>query len=189
MIFLAVRDTNARLDSLVCDTAVPQLQNKIASVVSEAINSVVPDEDFVRVVRSPDGKILSVESDTRAVNLYRAAVTEEISRRLSELSEYYVRISLANVFDDEVILGNFPELRLRASVEPNGSVETSVRDSLTSAGINQTLHRIELSVTVDVKALLLISTVDVSSVTNVCIAETVIVGDVPSVFLSDHIPV
>ncbi|MEI3153183.1 MAG: sporulation protein YunB [Eubacteriales bacterium] len=74
-------------------------------------------------------------------------------------------------------------MRIPASVEPSGSAETTVKSSLVSAGINQSLHKITLSVRVSVTAMLLISTVDVDTETDVCIAETVIIGDVPKVFL------
>ena len=74
-------------------------------------------------------------------------------------------------------------MRIPASVEPSGSTETTVKSSLASAGINQSLHKITLSVRVSVTAMLLISTVDVDTETDVCIAETVIIGDVPKVFL------
>lgn len=85
--------------------------------------------------------------------------------------------------DDEIVFGRFPSWRIPASVEPNGSAETTVKSSLTSAGINQSLHKITLSVKVRITAMLLISTVDVETDTDICIAETVIIGEVPSVFL------
>lgn len=181
--------TNRNLDSLVKDVAVPQLQNMITQTVNQAIETVASgyETNFVKLTRDANGKIVSIETDTQLINRFRAEVTDEISRLLDEKTSYYVYISLSNVYDDEIVLGNFPNLKLKANVEPNGGAETSVISSLTSAGINQSLHKIELSVDITVKALLLISTVDVNSKTNVCVAETVIIGDVPSVFLGENI--
>ena len=179
--------TNKKLDSIVKEIAVPQLQNEITETINSAIEKVSSEteNDFVRIYRASDGKILSVETDTRKINLFRAAVTREIAARLSEISEYYIYVPLSNVYDDEVILGNFPKLKLRANIEPNTGTETKVSSSLSSAGINQSLHKIELSVSISMKAMLLISTVDVTTESNVCIAETVIIGDVPSVFFGE----
>ena len=193
MIFIAASAfwiyTNKKLDSLVKDVAVPQIKNKITETVNGAIEKIaaVYENDFVKITRDKNERIVSVETDQQKINLYRAAVTREIADRLSGLSDYYVYISLSNVYDDEIVLGNFPQLKIRANVEPNGGTETKAVSSLTSAGINQSLHKIELSVSVNVKVMLLISTVDVDVKTNVCIAETVIIGDVPEVFFGENV--
>lgn len=183
---IAVSYTNSKLDPLVCDTAIPQIQNAINVIINEATEKILNSfsADFISVKCGDNGKIISVETDTSAINRFRTSVSLEISSRLSELSEYGVYIALSNILDDEIILGRFPDLRVRANIEPNGGAETTVSSSLTSAGINQSLHRIKLSVRVDVRALLLISTVEVSTSTDICIAETVIIGDVPAVYLS-----
>lgn len=184
---ISVSYANNKLDPLVRDTAIPQLRNLIAQIINESVDKILDSGHgrFVSVIYGDGGKIISIETDPLEINKFRTSVSREIAARLSVLEEYYVNISLANVFDDEVILGRFPDWRLRASVEPNGGTETSVESTLTSAGINQSLHRIDLSVTVGIKALLLISTVDVTNTTNVCIAETVIIGEVPSVYLGN----
>ena len=176
---------NQKLDPLVCAAATPQIKAEMTRVINEAISEAMTgyEEKLVSIRYGTDGKILSIETDSAKINLLRALVTEKINEKIKAYGEYGVTISLSNILDDEIILGRFPSWRIPASVEPSGSAETTVKSSLASAGINQSLHKITLSVRVSVTAMLLISTVDVDTETDVCIADTVIIGDVPKVFL------
>ena len=174
---------NRKLDPLVCDAATPRLRAEMTRVINEAVSEAMSDYDEKLITYGSSGKILSVETDSVKINLLRALVTEKINEKIKSYSEYTITISFSNIMDDEIVFGRFPSWRIPASVEPNGSAETTVKSSLTSAGINQSLHKITLSVKVRITAMLLISTVDVETDTDICIAETVIIGEVPSVFL------
>ena len=176
---------NQKLDPLVCAAATPQIKAEMTRVINEAISEAMTgyEEKLVSIRYGTDGKILSIETDSTKINLLRALVTEKINEKIKSYSEYTITISFSNIMDDEIVFGRFPSWRIPASVEPNGSAETTVKSSLTSAGINQSLHKITLSVKVRITAMLLISTVDVETDTDICIAETVIIGEVPSVFL------
>lgn len=183
---LSVIYLNQKLDPLVCAAATPQLKAEMTRVINEAISEAMTgyEEKLVSIRYGSDGKILSIETDSAKINLLRALVTEKINEKIKAYGEYSVTISVSNIMDDEIVFGRFPSWRIPASVEPNGSAETTVKSSLVSAGINQSLHKITLSVRVSVTAMLLISTVDVDTETDICIAETVIIGEVPTIFLA-----
>ena len=51
------------------------------------------------------------------------------------------------------------------------------------AGINQTLHQLNMTVLVDVAVLVLGKTITFTVASEVVVAETIIVGDVPDTFL------
>ncbi len=59
--------------------------------------------------------------------------------------------------------------------------------SLTSAGINQTLHTVSLEVTASVEIVLPSGPRDVSTVTDVLLCESVIVGKVPDAFFGGNL--
>ena len=62
-------------------------------------------------------------------------------------------------------------------------IETDIESEFISAGINQTNYRLSLCATVGVTAVMLISTATVDVCTSVSIAEMLIVGEVPTVYL------
>ena len=61
--------------------------------------------------------------------------------------------------------------------------DANFHSNFTQAGINQTLHQVTMQVSVDVAVLVLGETASFTMVSEVVVAETVIVGDVPNTFL------
>lgn len=173
---------NKKLDPLVCDIAEEQIKNNIADVVSNTVSRYISDGEYINITY--DNGVRTVCADQSALNLLKANVISDISSMLESAEEYSVKVSLSNLFDDEVIFGRFPSLNIPASILPIYSVNGNIRTELTSAGINQSHYNIVLSINVDVNALLLISTIEISTNYDMCIADVVIVGEVPSVYLS-----
>ena len=64
-----------------------------------------------------------------------------------------------------------------------GTVDGEFFSEFTSAGVNQTLHRICLKLTVPLTLMLPGGAVETVSETELCVAETVIVGQVPQTYL------
>lgn len=69
-------------------------------------------------------------------------------------------------------------LRLR----PVGLVKTKIINQFDEAGINQTRHRIQLQVTVDMLSLLPGYRISSQAQSNIILAETIIVGLVPDAY-------
>ena len=61
--------------------------------------------------------------------------------------------------------------------------DASFSSNFTQAGINQTLHQLNMSVSVDVTVLVLGQTTEFTVSSQVVVAETIIVGQVPDTFL------
>ena len=79
-----------------------------------------------------------------------------------------------------VLAGFGPEITFR--VLQVGSVICSFESEFTSAGINQTVHSIYLDVTSEVSVVLPSGTKKISTVTEVMVAESLIVGEVPDIY-------
>lgn len=61
----------------------------------------------------------------------------------------------------------------------SGSAETEFKSEFQSGGMNQTIHNLSLSITTDITVLIPPASENTSVSTDVVIAETVIVGEVP----------
>ena len=171
---------NRKLDPIVRDIAGEQIKNNISSIVSNTVREHTFDGEYIKVTYS-DGKIASVGTDAAILNKLQSELISEISGKISDISGYNVAVSFSNIFDDEVIFGK-TALSIDATVLPVYSVTGNIRTEFSDAGINQTRYSVILSINVNVSAVLLISTIDVKSEYEICIAEMVIVGDVPSVY-------
>lgn len=172
---------NRRLDPIVSDIAREQIKNSVSRLVSETVKERALGGEYINVTYS-GGAVSSITTDTAALNALEADIISDISEKLSRVESYDVHISFSNLFDDEIIFGN-STLSVKANVLPVSSVSADVRSELESAGINQTHYSIILSINVGINAVLLISTVEINTTYEICIADTVIVGKVPEIYL------
>lgn len=164
-------------------------QSRAEALATYAINSAVSDEmtsqnitynDLVEFDKTEDGKINAVKTNIVKLNQLKAALSKKTQNYLSNMDEAILTIPLGNIINGEFLSGRGPKLQFR--MVPVGSVGTDIENVFTSAGINQTRHQIMLKVNVQVSVLLPVSTAYASVETSVCIAETVIVGDVPDTY-------
>ena len=67
--------------------------------------------------------------------------------------------------------------------EPIRNSDATFESNFSQAGINQTLHQLNMIVSVDVSVLVMGETDSFTIHSEVVVAETVIIGDVPSTYL------
>ena len=115
------------------------------------------------------------------MNLLRAELTAAILAALEEVDVSDIQVPLGSLFDLEPLWAKGPALKARAMTV--GTVRAEFDSQFTSAGVNQTLHRIWMEVTVPMTLLLPGGRVEVTVETRLCVAETVIIGQVPDTYL------
>lgn len=126
------------------------------------------------------GSVAAITTNAAYVNSVKTFITERAQERIDELSRSQgISIRLGN-FTGLVFLSNFgPDLHF--SVDSSQTVSCEFHSSFESAGINQTVHHITITVYAD---LLIYSPfrIDetISTESTFEIAQTVIVGSVPS---------
>lgn len=176
----------ARLRPVVAEIAAAQAQNTMTAVVEEAITTglaarQVSYSDFVTIQRDGGGAITALTTDMARINLLRAELTAAILEALAEVDVSDIQVPLGSLFDLEPLWAKGPTLKTRAMTV--GTVQAEFDSQLTSAGVNQTLHRIWMEVEVPMTLLLPGGTVETELHTRLCVAETVIVGQVPDTYL------
>ncbi len=182
--FLFIKNINQKLDVIIADMVEEGLKTTITKIISESVRESMQDgnyEDILKISYSSDGKVQSMTADSEKVNLLCADASLSICEKLDELKKFYVDVDISNVFDDVIILGKSTYVFV-ADVVPVGGIETDIESEFVDAGINQTNYRLKMNVNVGITAVMLISTSTIDISTSVCIAEMLIVGDVPAVY-------
>ncbi|MFT3951366.1 MAG: sporulation protein YunB [Oscillospiraceae bacterium] len=160
-------------------------EQKAVQVISDQVEALLLREnlsygDFVKVSKNADGAVTSIESNMLAVNLLQNEIASSINDRLSDTSHDTVKIASGTLIGANLLSGRGPDVTLK--IHQTGSVEVHLHSTLTSAGINQTVHRITLTVSVEMSAVIPSYTTYVDVNTDYVLAETVIVGDVPDAY-------
>lgn len=127
-----------------------------------------------------NGTVAAISTNAAYINSVKTFITDRAQRNIDELSHSQgISIRLGN-FSGLVFLSNFgPDLHF--SVDSSQTVSCEFQSSFEGAGVNQTVHHITITVTVD---LLIYSPFKVGETVTTSssyeIAQTVIVGAVPS---------
>lgn len=173
----------ARLRPIVRNAAQYQIQNRLVAALEEEITREIAAYDqLINIERDEQGRIVSLIADTAALALLRGAVVEGVLDALNDSDAMEVEVPLGSLLDAELIWGRGPAVRVRSTVL--GTVSAEFKSDFSSAGLNQTLHRIWLDVSLPVRLFLPGGPVDLSVETQLTVAETVIVGEIPDFFLA-----
>lgn len=157
--------------------AIKAINNSIASAMLGNVRSY---ENFVSISYDEDGRVTAVATNTAALNLVAAEITDETAMRIAQLEEQNIKIPIGTLLGHQMLSGRGP--RIQFKIIPVGFVESKLLHQLESAGINQTRHQIILEVNSSITAVLPGYSSSAKATVNVTLADTVIVGISPQSF-------
>lgn len=172
-----------RMHPLLRAAAEAQIENKITAVMEDAVTAQLEQmeldySDLIRLERLPDGAITAVTTDMGTVNRFRGALVECLLPKLSEIDRRDIAVPIGNLLESELLWGRGPTIKVRAiSV---GGLRAEFESEFASAGSNQTLHKIWIILSAPTTVLLPGEQLELEVKTRLCVAETVIVGDIPN---------
>ena len=177
----AVRLTESALRPVLAAAARYQVRSQVTAAVEQwAARDLqergVDYSDFVTITRNEAGEITALSADMARLNLLRAELSAHLLERLED-SQLELTVPVGSLLPIEPTWARGPELHLRALALGTASAE--FESEFTSAGINQTRHRLWLELSVPVTVLLPGGVEDLTVDSRLCVAETVIVGQVP----------
>ena len=114
------------------------------------------------------------------LNLLKLRITNKLSDEMFMRLEDSVSIPLGNLTGLDFLTGLGPKLSFKVLWVTR--VDSSFSNSFTQAGINQTRHQIMLDFVINVGMMFTGREIGVDVGTEVCVAETIIVGETPQFF-------
>ncbi len=127
-----------------------------------------------------EGAVSSVSVKAGELNALKSRISVLLQEKLGELDSFTVSVPLGSVIGNEFTVGRGPSLPTR--VFASGYAETRAISSFESAGVNQTLHRIILEISVNVYLVMPWYRTDTAVKTEFILAEGIIVGRVPDAY-------
>lgn len=136
--------------------------------------------DLIKFGRDKNGNIVSVTTDAYYLNKIGNSIGDEIDKRINRMRSYVIKIPFSVIFNEQLINGRGPKMPLIFVM--TGITTTDFENEFTAAGVNQTHHRIMMNITVNTYVVHSGSVTVVPYQTNVCIAESIVVGITPQAF-------
>lgn len=183
---LVIWMVDAALRPAVTTLASVQAENKITGIVNDAVTATLADQgvayaDLVTVERDESGKVDLLAVDSVKLNTLRTEILAQVLEQVEALDAQELGVPLGS-------LTGFSTASDWGPVLPVGVLTVAVpraefSNQFTAQGINQTLHQILLDVTVEVTLLIPGGRTETSVTAQVCVAETLLVGEVPQTYL------
>ncbi len=179
---------------VVCPIVVSLSQEKIRSLSTRIISQAVGDvlvtqgvtyEQLVDISYSGNNKIELIEVDSIEVNLLVREITKEVQHHFDGISNEGVEIALGTFTGIPFLYGLGPNISVQ--LVPVGTINTQFNSSFESAGINQTIHRLYFDISASVGMVLPANTQNFVTNIEVMLCESIIIGDIPSVYLQGEL--
>lgn len=160
-----------------------RVESIAAAAMNDAVLQILSSEenttDLVQVSEA-NGAVYFLQTNSSRLNTLAADCAICAQEKIAALGEQGIRIPLGTVSGIPLLSGLGPNLVLKFT--PAGSVQSAFQSRFTSAGINQTLHRITLSLKATVRIILPGDAYIVTVETQAPISESILVGGVPSTY-------
>lgn len=162
-----------------------QVNNEASDAVNVAIDEQIAAgelsyDKLVTIEKDALGNVTAIRSNMTEINRLKTGILFRIDEQLEGFSVEQLGVPAGSIFLPELFSGRGPKIPVR--VLAVRASDANFRNEFSSAGINQTLHRIMLDIRVDVTILTWTGTREVTVDSSVAVAETVIVGTVPSTY-------
>lgn len=166
-------------------SAASQTQIAVNRMIQRAVLEVLEEDglryqSFVSLQQNLNGETTALTTDTVLINRLQGELLEKILQTLQETRQITLQLPLGSLTGSQFLAGRGPLVTLR--LRPVGIVKTKIVNQFDEAGINQTRHRIQLQVTVDMLSLLPGYRISSQAQSNIILAETIIVGLVPDAY-------
>lgn len=181
--FIALR---GRLWPVVMGLARTQVRNTTSDLINDAIVDQIASGNiqYDRIVyfeKDLNGRITALKTNMAEVNRLKTDILNLINDEILAQDTEHLGVSFGSLILPEFFAGKGPEIPVRILSIRNS--DAGFNSQFQEAGINQILHQLQMEVLVDVTILVLGQTEDFTVSSQVVVAETVIVGDVPDTYL------
>ena len=162
------------------------VKNTTSDMINDAIDLQVTEGNIAydRIVffeKDLEGRITALKTNMSEVNHLKTEILGILNDEILSLDTTAMGIPVGSLFLPEILSGKGPVIPVQIL-----SIRNSDADFLSdfsASGINQTLHQLNMEVSIEVSVLVLGQTDSFTVTSQVLVAETVIVGDVPQTLL------
>lgn len=176
----------SRLWPVVRSLAQTQVINTASDLINDAILEQIMEGQiqYDRIVyfeKDLNGRITALKTNMAEVNRLKTETLNIINDEILAQDTEVLGVSLGSLILPEFFSGKGPQIPVRILSIRNS--DANFESYFTEAGINQTLQQLSMDVIVDVTVLVLGQTETFTVSSQMVVAETIIVGDVPATYL------
>ena len=172
--------------SVMTSLAQTQVKNATSDLINDAIerqisSGTIQYDRMVYFEKDLNGRITALKTNMSEVNRLKTDLLNLINDEILAMDYDQLGIPVGSLVIPEFFAGKGPSIPVRILTIRNS--EASFFSEFSEAGINQTMQKLNMLVNIDVAVLILGAVEEFTISSQVVVAETVIVGQVPDMFL------
>lgn len=175
----------SNLSQTMLDMAFAQAYSMAVETLNRAVKDVTENgvgyDELIDTKLDTDGHVAMLRANTMRMNEIAAQTALKAEQELNGIHNQFVEIPLGAGLGVRFLSGFGP--RIAVQILPVGAVHTSFDTELETAGINQTRHKIFLTLRATVSLIIPTGSQLVEVESKIPIAESIIVGEVPQSFV------
>lgn len=163
-------------------------KERIRSLTSDAVSQAVidimsesTDMEYIKITRDDKQNIKSVDIDGEAISVIAQKITLTAQKYINSIGSDGIKIPIGSLSGITMFTGLGPDINVKIYLV--GSTHTQIRSVFSSAGINQTVHRLYFNISGDIAVAVPGLPTTLKTSAQVLMGETVIVGEVPPTYL------
>lgn len=175
-----------RYYAAVVDLAETQVKNTTSDLINSAIDKQIENGEiqYDRIVyfeKDLEGRITALKTNMSEVNRLKTDILNLINDEILAMDTDSLGVPIGSLLLPELLSGRGPTIPVQILAIRNSDARFT--SHFVEAGINQTLQQLTMDVIIDVTVLILGKTDNFTVTSQVVVAETIIVGQVPNTFL------
>ena len=171
-----------KTSNMIREVAKSELESIAFDIVGEVVECEISSgegvSDIIKIERDSEGRVSSIASDAQKLNLLKLRISNELSKIMLERTDDTISIPIGSLTGFDLLAGRGPQVKIKLFWV--SGVDSAFRSEFKEAGINQTNYRIMLDFFIEAGMMLAGREVGNKIGTSVCVAETVIVGEIPN---------
>lgn len=164
-------------------------ESRVRSVALDAVNAAIAMnlsdvhyEDLVTVEKDAEGRVVLLQANTINMNRISTQTALTAQQYIADIGQQPIRINVGSATGNALLAGRGPEILV--NVIPVGAVGTEFITEFQSTGINQTRHKVYIRIRAMMRIVIPNGAKEVEVLSQLPVAETVIVGSVPNSYVN-----
>ena len=168
------------------ELAQTQMKNVTSDLINDAVDREIAEgtiqyDRLVYFEKDLEGRITALKTNMGEINRLKTETLALINQEILDMDSSDLGVPIGSLVLPEVFAGRGFSIPIEILTIRNS--DASFSSCFSQAGINQTLQQMKMDVFVDVTVLILGSTESFTVTSQVVVAETIIVGQVPNTYL------
>lgn len=163
---------------------------EIKSLATQAIGSAVYEvvshgdlyDNLIEITKDNEGNVSLIQANSVQINLLTRTLTKTATKNLEDIGEQGIDVPVGTFSGLPILVGRGPSINLK--MIPIGAISSSFKSEFTTAGINQTNHKIYVVLSSKINIILPTAHQTIETSTQVLICENIIVGKIPDTYLN-----